>query len=127
MSKIFFPVEITANSDIIYGYLLEDNDDCDKYDVPFKFRVRFLLPTMTNSLGLWSNNKIGGATYNQVTAWGFNAEALDFYLRMVRSSNIWWGHALEHAKIVACDQGCHMELNINQDEPIKTAQRRWIS
>jgi hypothetical protein len=128
MSKIFFPVEIAPCADIIYGYLLASNDDCDTFNVPFKFRVRFLLPAMTSSLSSWANkNMVGGLPFDDALASNLQPLVRDFYYRVCRSSHIWWGHAIKGAQVDVNEDATIISINMSRDAPITTAQRRWVS
>lgn len=128
MSKFFFPVEIAPCADIIYGYLLASNDDCDTFNVPFKFRVRFLLPAMTSSLSLWAHKHLPGTPrFDDALANDLRPLVRDFYYRVCRSSIIWWGHAIAGAKVDINEDPAIISINISQDAPITTAQRRWVS
>jgi hypothetical protein len=122
--KIIFPSEIAACADIIYGYLAKDNDDCDYYNLPFQFRVRFLLLAMARSFDLWTSPQ--SPAFPQ---FGLDLPLLPIVVleRVQHATAVWWAHALANDMITSTMTGHVINLAISQDAAIGTSQRRWIS
>ena len=131
MSKIIFPVEIATCSDIIYGYLAEDNDDCDYYNLPFHFRVRFLLPRLTTSLLFWARQEDTPRrdAFEKTVLYEHNKA---YRARINAAYTLWWVHMVaacwtkdEQNRFVE-NTNAHLPILV-RNAPIGTSQRRWIS
>jgi len=126
--KIQFPLEIAACSDIIFSYLAASNADCDYYDLPFQFRIRFLLPALSSALKFWSSHDPPfRRTLVDLHPFQHIEPLSSFFSRRVNHATlIWWGHVTAEATIAGEDDDGIYMLTFNTDEPVRTWQQRWL-